>query len=251
MEHKIRLQKYLSMAGIASRRDSEKLIREGRVKVNHCVVQEMGIKVDPKKDQVLVDNHPACLKTEYTYILLNKPAGFLTTTRDPYQRPTVFELIPKSIKAHLFPVGRLDLDTEGALLITSDGELTSRLMHPRYTISKTYLVVTHGVIPPEKLKYLRQGVKLKEGKTAPAKVQINRSCKIQNQTWLKITVHEGKKRQIKRMCSSIGHPVQHLKRLSFSFLTLENLEPGHYRFLTSKEVTRLYKITGLLNSQGG
>ena len=244
MNSKIRLQKFLSMAGVASRRDAEKMILEGRVKVNGSLVRKMGTKVDPQTDRIAVDNDLIQLKEAHIYYLLNKPAGYLTTTRDPYQRPTVFDLIPPT-QEHLFAVGRLDFDTEGILLITSDGELAYRLMHPRFKINKTYLALTYGIVPLTKLNLISKGIPLKDGKTAPAQVKLIKTNQKQNTSWLKITVHEGKKRQIKEMCRYIGHPVRYLKRISFAFLELGNLEPGASRPLNEEEVARLYKLVGL------
>ncbi len=241
----MRLQKYLSMAGLASRREAESMIRDGRVKLNGRTVTAMGTKVNPREDIVSVDNRRIRMKTAHRYLLLHKPAGYLTTRKDPFGRPTVFELLPAFTDQHLFYVGRLDFDTEGVLFMTSDGELASRLMHPRYQVEKSYLALTRGVIPARKLKYFRDGMVLGQEKTAPARAAIRQVNKQENTTWLSITVHEGKKRQIKRMCQQIGHPVLYLKRVSFASLGVGNLPPGSFRPLNRDEVQELYHRVGL------
>ncbi len=241
----MRLQKYLSMAGLASRREAEKMIREGRVKVNGETVTAMGTKVNTREDTVAVDNRRVRMKTAHRYILLHKPAGYLTTRRDPFGRPTVFDLLPVYSDQQLLYVGRLDFDTEGILFMTSDGELASRLMHPRYQVEKTYLALTQGIVPAKKLKYFREGMILGKEKIAPARPAIRRVNQEEKTTWLTLTVHEGKKRQIKRMCQQIGHPVLYLKRISFAGLGVGNLPPGSYRYLSQAEAQRLYEKVNL------
>lgn len=245
LEKTVRLQKYLSMAGLASRREAEKMIREGRVKVNGETVTAMGIKVNTREDTVAVDNRRVRMKTAYRYILLHKPAGCLTTRRDPFGRPTVFDLLPVYSDQHLLYVGRLDFDTEGILFMTSDGELASRLMHPRYQVEKTYLALTQGIVPAKKLKSFREGMILGKEKIAPARAAIRRVNQEEKTTWLTLTVHEGKKRQIKRMCQQIGHPVLYLKRISFAGLGVGSLPPGSYRHLSQAEAQRLYDKVNL------
>ncbi|MDO9535933.1 MAG: pseudouridine synthase [Bacillota bacterium] len=239
----MRLQKFLSSGGIASRRAAEKLISEGRIKVNEKVVTEPGTKVDPLSDKVEVDNLPVTILKKKKYFLLNKPSGYLTTVKDPYKRPTVMDLIPKKFQEGLFPVGRLDLDTEGLLLMTNDGEMAFRLTHPRYEIEKEYLAQVKGTPSKDDLYLLRTGVVLEEGKTAPAKVEILSSG--DKMSLLRIIIHEGKKRQIKRICAAVGHPVVFLKRNSYAFLNLGNLKPGLYRSLTEEEVQKLYRLLKL------
>ena len=239
----MRLQKYLSSGGIASRRAAEKLISEGRIKVNEQVVTEPGTKVDPMSDKVEVDNLPVTIPKRKKYFLLNKPSGYLTTVKDPYKRPTVMDLIPNKLQDGLFPVGRLDLDTEGLLLMTNDGEMAFRLTHPRYEIEKEYLAQVKGTPSKDDLYLLRTGVLLEDGKTAPAKVEILSSG--DKMSLLRIIIHEGKKRQVKRICAAVGHPVVFLKRNAYAFLNLGNLKPGLYRSLTEEEVQRLNKLLNL------
>ncbi len=245
LQQEMRIQKFLSLAGIASRREAEKLVLAGRVQVNDRQVLELGTRVVPDRDIIALDNQAISLHGEHLYLLLHKPAGYLTTSKDPQRRATVFDLIPESRNRHLFTVGRLDKDTEGILLVTSDGELASRLMHPRFEIPKSYLVLTRGIVSSAKLKLLRSGINLEEGKTAPAQASRVKIEKNNNKTWLKITVHEGKKRQIKRMCRAIGHPVIYLQRASFAFLKLGHLATGAYRSLSREEVQKLRSIVQL------
>lgn len=239
----IRLQKFLSSGGIASRRAAEKLISEGRIKVNDQVVTVPGTKVDPLRDKVEVDNLPVTIPKKKRHFLLYKPSGYLTTVKDPYQRPTVMDLIPRRFREGLFPVGRLDLDTEGLLLLTNDGEMAFRLTHPRFEIKKEYLAKVKGTPSKDDLYLLRKGVLLYEGKTAPARAEVISSG--HKTSLLRIILHEGKKRQVKRICAAIGHPVVFLKRNSFAFLDLGDLKPGLYRSLTEEDVQKLYSLLGL------
>ncbi|MGI5823915.1 MAG: pseudouridine synthase [Dethiobacteria bacterium] len=244
MSTPIRLQKYLASAGLASRRSAEKLIAAGRVKVNGVTVTKAGIKVNPRQDRVEVDSLPVKPAGKKKYFLLYKPAGFLTTVKDPFGRPTVMDLLPRKIKKGLFPVGRLDKDTTGLLLLTNDGELAFRLTHPRFEMKKEYLVLVRGVPSAEDLQKLSRGILLEDGKTAPAKAKITNVQ--QGQASLLLTLHEGKKRQIKRMCAALGYPVLSLKRVSLAFLTLRGLQqPAAYRALTTAEVCKLSSLAGL------
>lgn len=234
-----RLQKILAKAGIASRRRAEELILAGKVKVNGKVIKELGFKADPERDLIEVNGNKIKINDEKIYILLYKPRGYVTTVRDPQGRPTVLQLL-KDVKTRVFPVGRLDYDTEGLLLLTNDGELTYALTHPRYKVPKTYLALVEGVPEEEKLQALRQGVPLEDGMTAPAQVRL--AGKEGRRAWLEITIHEGRKRQIRRMCQYIGHPVLFLKRSSFAFLNLKGLKKGGYRYLNSEEIRKLRQI---------
>lgn len=232
-----RLQKILASAGVASRRAAEVLIVEGRVTINRSVVTELGTRADPLKDRIEVDGRPISRKGPPIYILLNKPKGYISTAADPKQRPTVTDLL-KKIKARVFPVGRLDFDAEGALLMTNDGELTNRLIHPRHQVSKKYLVKVRGVPVDKTLQKLRAGVYLEDGRTGPAEVRFVRATQQEN-SWIEITVTEGRNRLIKRMCKRVGHPVQKLKRTEFAGLKLGRLKLGEFRRLTDREVERL------------
>jgi pseudouridine synthase len=230
-----RLNKALAEAGVASRRRAEDLIRAGRVKVNGKVVLNPAHKVQDG-DELEVDGQRVQRTRRRVALLLYKPPGYVSTVRDPWGRPTVLDLVGPS-PYRLFPVGRLDLDSEGLLILTNDGELTQLLTHPRYGIEKTYEVLVRGRPSTEAIKRLEQGIRLEEGLTAPAKVRILRRQGLN--TLLEITIHEGRKRQIKRMCQAVGHPVLFLKRTRIAFLTLAGLSPGKYRTLTQEEIGRL------------
>lgn len=235
-----RLQKVISQAGIASRRESEELIKAGRVKVNGVVVTELGTKVEPTRDKVAVDNK--LIRTEKTvYILLNKPRGIVTTLHDPEGRKTVASLLP-DISERIYPVGRLDYNTEGLLLMTNDGELTHALTHPSHEIDKTYRAKVLGRPPEEKLDRLRAGIKLEDGLTAPAKVNTVEYDREKDLTTVEIVISEGRNRQVRRMFEAIGHPVRQLKRVKFAFLTLMGVRRGAYRHLEADEVETLKNI---------
>ncbi|WP_173298455.1 pseudouridine synthase [Thermanaeromonas sp. C210] len=238
----MRLQKFLAQAGVASRRSAEDLIRAGRVKVNGNTVTAMGVKVEPGRDLVEVDGREVKWNGEKVYYLLYKPPGYVTTLYDPQGRPKVIDLL-KGVKKRVFPVGRLDYDTEGLLLLTNDGELNLRLTHPRYGVTKTYRALVKGVPDRQALHKLATGVKLEDGMTAPAEVKLLRLGK--DTSILELTLREGRKREVRRMCSAVGHPVLRLKRTKMAFLTLKGLRPGEYRPLTKREVERLYALTGL------
>lgn len=235
-----RLQKVIAQAGIASRRDAEQLISAGRVTINGKIVTELGTKVNPKQDRIAVDKK--LIKTEkYVYLLLNKPKGVITALEDPQNRKTVAALVA-SIPERIYPVGRLDYNTEGLLIMTNDGDLTNTLTHPSNEIPKTYLAKVHGYPPEEKLDKLRVGIKLEDGVTAPAKINIVAVDPEKELTTLEMVIHEGKNREIRRMCEAIGHPVKNLKRIKIAFLTLEGLRRGQYRQLLAEEVAELKKL---------
>lgn len=235
----MRLAKYLAEAGIASRRKAEEMIAQKRVKVNGETVESQGFKIDPQKDIVEVDDNIVKKCDDKIYILLNKPAGYISSMHDPQGRPTVIQLI-KEIEARIYPVGRLDFDTEGLLLLTNDGEFTNLMIHPRYEITKKYEALVKGNITREALNMLKKGVVLEDGLTAPADVKILAQKKYE--TLLEIKIHEGRKRQVKRMCAAVGHPVIKLKRTAFAFLDLKGINTGEYRYLKPYEVERLKKI---------
>lgn len=238
-----RLQKIISQAGLASRRHAEELITAGRVTVNGRVVAELGAKVEPGRDIVAVDGRPLAGEEKY-YLLLNKPRGVVTTLSDPRGRKTVAELVA-AVPARLYPVGRLDYNTEGLLLLTNDGQLTHALTHPSHEIDKTYVATVAGRPTEEKLDRLRVGITLEDGVTAPAQVRITGYDPEADAATLAIVIHEGRNRQIRRMCEAIGHPVIKLKRTQFAFLTLEGVHRGRYRHLEPEEVSALKKLAGL------
>ena len=238
----VRLNKFLSAAGVSSRREADRLIEQGRVKVNGKIVQTLGIKVDENKDRIEVDGKTVEGAQRKVYMLLNKPPQFLVTLKDPFQRPTITDLLPK-LKTRLFPVGRLDFDSEGLLLMTNDGELTNRLIHPRYEIKKIYLVKIKGHPEKEQMSRLERGISIDGKKTSPAKIFPISSSP--SRSLYKVELHEGRKREIRRMFEAIGFRVLLLRRIKFAGLTLDGLNPGDWRYLTDKEVQNLYKKAGL------
>lgn len=237
-----RLQKILARAGVASRRRAEKIIEAGRVKVNGEVVDRLGEKADPEKDRIEVDGKPVSLGKNTVYMALYKPVGVVTTVFDPQGRPKVHDLL-RRVKERVFPVGRLDFDSEGLLLLTNDGELAYRLTHPRYKIPKVYSAWVNGRVGHEAVTILRNGVRLDDGLTQPAQVEVAR--RESARTLLRITIHEGRKRQVRRMCAAVGHPVVELKRIAIGPLRLGILKPGGYRHLSNREIERLKRQVGL------
>ncbi|MBW2107381.1 MAG: rRNA pseudouridine synthase [Deltaproteobacteria bacterium] len=236
-----RLHVVLARAGIASRRHAENLISQGRVTVNGEVVVKPGIRVTQGKDTIRVDGHPVHRYDPPTTVVLNKPRGVVTTARDPRNRPTAVQLV-EVLGLRLFPVGRLDYATEGLLLLTNDGQLAHRLQHPRFGVEKTYEAKVKGDPPAAKLSRLRTGVLLEGRRTAPARVRrLKRTAK---NTWLEITIKEGRNRQVRRMCAAVGHPVLKLKRTGYGPLRLGGLKPGAFRELSRRELGLLRKACG-------
>lgn len=234
-----RLQKWLAACGYGSRRACEQLIQAGHVKVNGEIAP-LGTKINPEQDRVELDGKPVQPPKTLVYLILNKPPGYTTTRKDPHAKRTVMELL-KEVKVPVYPVGRLDTDSEGLLLFTNDGSLTYRLLHPRYKVPKTYRVSLQHAPSEESLEPLRQGLELDDGMTAPAKVRwVRRSA---SQIILDITICEGRKRQVKRMFSRIGCTVIRLVRIQFGTLRLGDLPPSQWRYLTKKEVEGLYSAT--------
>jgi len=232
---KIRLQKFLAQCGVASRRKAEEYIRNGKVRVNGRIVTEMGVKVSPD-DHVEVDGKPVKPEKKKVYIIMHKPRGYVTTVSDPEGRKTVLELV-QEVKERVYPVGRLDYDTSGLLLLTNDGEFANMLMHPRHEILKVYIATVKGKPSDEAIERLKNGVKIDDYVTAPAFVRVLNVY--ENKTKLEITIHEGRNRQIRKMCEIIGHPVIRLKRIAYGSLDLGSLKPGEWRYLTDKEVKQL------------
>ena len=231
-----RLQKLLSGAGIASRRKSEELILAGRVKVNGETVRELGIKADFGKDRIEVDGKLIQRKERKIYVLLNKPCGYVCTVDDELGRPTVLDLLP-DWGVRLYPVGRLDMDTSGLLIITNDGKMTNAILHPSREINKIYRAEVKGVPTDEQLSLLRRGLVLEDERFAPAKIRLL-SPKGRDSVW-EIIIHEGKKRQIRRMFKAIKHPVIKLERTNIDFLSTKGLKEGEWRFLKKEELRRL------------
>lgn len=230
-----RLQKILSEMGVASRRKAENLILEGRVTVNGQIAT-LGMKADPLKDHIKVDGKLLTKIEPKVYLIFNKPKNVLTSLYDPKGRPTVKNFL-KGIKYKVFPVGRLDFDSEGLIFLTNDGDLAQAILHPSKNIPKTYVVKVKGIIEEGTIKKLETGIKLEDGITAPAKVKEVR--KTDNNSWIEITIYEGKKRQIRRMLEKVGHRVLKLKRIRVNGINLGNLKVGSFRYLTPKEVDKI------------
>ena len=237
-----RLQKYLAHAGIGSRRKCEELIIQGKVTVNGQVVT-LGTKIDPAQDIVKINGQVITKKEAKLYLMLNKPAGYVTTAKDNHGRLTVVDLV-KDVKARIYPVGRLDYETEGLLLLTNDGQLAYRLTHPKYEVTKVYEALVQGIPDNTKLQKLRSGITLEDGLTAPAGVQALKKYK--DQVLIEISIHEGRNRQVRRMFEAIGHPVLKFKRTQMGPLSID-IPVGKYRFLTGKEIQALKNHTKLNN----
>lgn len=233
---KERLNKFLARCGVAARRKCDEIIASGRVMVNGEVVLDPGTRVEPGRDKVEVDGERVSPQKE-VYILLYKPVGYLSTMSDPFGRPTIKELI-KGVKERVFPVGRLDSDSEGLLLLTNDGDLADILAHPRYEKVKVYEVKVRGSPSRDKLDLLEKGIKMEGEMTAPSRIEVVGEDS-QGNAILKVLIREGRKRQIRRMMGFIGHEVLRLKRIAVGPLSLNGLEPGEYRYLTNEEVRRL------------
>ncbi|NLR08550.1 MULTISPECIES: pseudouridine synthase [Lactobacillaceae] len=238
-----RLQKVLAHDGVASRRQSEKLIMSGRVKVNGSVVTELGTKVGVH-DKILVDGVPITSEAP-AYVLLYKPRGVVSTANDDKGRQTVVDLI-EDVDQRIYPVGRLDYDTTGLLLLTNDGELANRLTHPKYGVEKTYVARVTGIPTNNALRQLRQGITVDDVKYAPAKAKLLSSDDKKKIAIVSLTIHEGKNHQVKKMLAAVGYPVEKLKREEYGFLTLKGLQPGESRHLKPEEVKELRRLTDLV-----
>ncbi len=238
-----RLARYLAHAGIASRRHAELLIESGRVRVNSQVVTTQGVRIDPERDSVTIDGKPVQLNAKPLYILLHKPAGYVSTASDPQRRPTVLDLLPPDARRQrVYPVGRLDIDTSGLLLLTNDGDFALHLTHPRYSMEKHYSALVKGYPPASALNALRRGVEIAEDngahfKTSPAQVRISRQSR--GNCRLSLTIHEGHKRQVRRMLAAVGYPVLELVRVGIGSLELGDVPVGKWRYLTDEEVSKL------------
>ena len=234
-----RLQKILSQAGAASRRASERLMLEGRVTVNGVAVRELGAKADPAEDDIRVDGRRIKTVERHRYVLLNKPRGYVTTRSDPQRRPTVLDLLG-GVREYLYPVGRLDFDSEGLLILTNDGDLAARLTHPRHGVARVYEARVLGVPDDHDLKRLSRGIPIDGRPTGPAHVVLTRGGRRESgSALLTITIHEGRNRQVRRMCEAIGHPVTHLKRVAIGPIRDARLKLGQWRELSEEEVRRL------------
>ncbi|MEI3357093.1 MAG: pseudouridine synthase [Clostridia bacterium] len=233
----IRLQKYIAKSGVASRRKAEELILEGKIQVNGKTITELGIKVNPEKDIVTYNGKKLKTEEEFVYILLNKPIGYVTTVKDQFGRDSVLDLV--KIKEHLVPVGRLDMYTSGALILTNDGDFVYKVTHPKHEIEKTYTVTIKGIVKNEEVEMLRKGVKIEDYTTKPAKVKILKTDEEKNVSRLEITIHEGKNRQVRKMCESVGHKVLALHRSKIAGIGVKDIPLGKWRFMKEKEIRKI------------
>ena len=238
----VRLQRFLSQAGIASRRHAEELMVQGRVRVNGRAVTELGSKVDPARDRVTVDRVRVHLQ-EWVYLVMNKPPGTVTTLRDPERRRTVGDLVPRTVTARVYPVGRLDYDTEGVLLLTNDGDLAHALLHPRRGVPRIYHAKLKGRLAIADLERLRRGVVLEDGRRASGEVFVLQET--EKNTWIELGLTEGRTHEVKQMGDAIGHPVLKLIRVSFAGQRADGLRPGESRPLTEAEIDSLRRVAGL------
>jgi 23S rRNA pseudouridine2605 synthase len=245
----IRLQKLIAGSGLASRRKAEMLIAAGRVTVNGTVVTTLGTKVDPDRDHVKVDGKHLRAAQPFVYLILNKPTHVMSTLDDPGGRTTVKQFL-HGVSVRVFPVGRLDFDSEGLMLLTNNGELAQTLLHPRYHVPRTYLIKVKGILTDNEIDELQRGVRLQDGITGPATVKKIR--KAEQNSWLEITIREGRKHQVKRMLEAVGYPVIKLVRVRMGPLSLGDLEPGEFRFLTDREANALRALVEeRMESAGG
>ena len=229
-----RLQKYLAQCGVASRRKCEELILQGRVQINGVTVTELGTKINPEKDKIKFDGKDVKQSQKLVYILLNKPIGYVTTADDQFGRDTVLDLV--KVKERIVPVGRLDMYTSGALILTNDGDFVYQVTHPKHEIEKTYTVTIKGIVRNDEVEQLRSGVKIDNYITKPARVKILKTDTEKDISRLEITIHEGKNRQVRKMCEAVGRKVLALHRSKIGNLGVKDLELGKWRYLNSKEV---------------
>ncbi len=238
-ENLMRLQKYIAKAGICSRRKAEQMILDGRVSVNDTLITDMGYKVDISKDKVKVNNQLITLDNDKVYIALNKPSGVITSVKDEKNRKTVLNFT-KDIKQRIYPVGRLDYDTSGLIILTNDGDIANKLMHPSKKVYKKYIAMVDGIPSELELDKLRNGIVIDNKKTAKARAYI--IDKINEDAVVVIEIYEGRNHQVKKMCEKIGHPVKRLKRVSIGEIELGDLRPGEWRYLTEKELKFLNQL---------
>ena len=237
----MRINKYIASCGIASRRKSEEIILDKRVKVNGKTVCELSINIDENKDIVEIDGKIISLSKNHIYIVLNKPEGYITTVKDQFDRPNVLDLVT-DIKERVYPIGRLDYETSGLLILTNDGDLTYKLTHPKHEVDKTYVALVKGQPTYEELKKFRDGLDIEDYKTAPAKIRVVDVNEEKNYSKCEIKIHEGRNRQVRKMCKAINHPVLRLRRIAMGEIRLKGLKVGEYRHLTKEEIKYLKSI---------
>lgn len=237
----MRINKYIASCGVASRRKAEELIISGRVTINGELVTDLSTKIDETKDIVEVDGKVINQEEKKVYLLLNKPEGYITTVKDQFDRPSVLDIL-KDIEERVYPVGRLDYETSGLLILTNDGELTYKLTHPKHEVEKTYLASVNGIFTPEEKRNFENGLKIEDYTTARAKLKIIKTDVEKNYSVCKITIHEGKNRQVRKMCKAVGHPVRNLRRIQMGRINIRGLEIGEYRNLTEDEVKYLKSL---------
>ncbi|MFH1688104.1 MAG: pseudouridine synthase [bacterium] len=238
----VRINKYLSLCGVTSRRGAEKLIAEGKIVVNGTAITELGTMIDPGQDEIKVDGTVVKPVETKLYVLLNKPRLVMTTLHDPFRRRTVAQLV-KEVPERVYPIGRLDYDTEGVLLLSNDGDLAYRLTHPKHQIKKTYLASVSGIFMPASAEKLQTGIKLDDGAVGKATVDRIEQGKGKTKLWLTLT--EGRKREVRQLCRKVGHPVLTLERIEFAGIRLTALKRGRWRYLTGEEIVQLKRLVGL------
>ncbi|GAA0100983.1 pseudouridine synthase [Paraclostridium bifermentans] len=237
----MRINKYIASCGIASRRKAEELIIENRVKVNGKIVNELSFQINEAEDKVEVDGKAIGLEEELVYIMLNKPEGYVTTVKDQFDRKSVIDLV-KGVGARVYPIGRLDYETSGLLLLTNDGDLTYKLTHPKHEVDKTYVATVKGIPNESEINNFEKGLYIEDYKTAPAKIKIVKKNIEKNYAVCEIKIHEGRNRQVRKMCRAINHPVMNLRRKAMGKIVLKDVEIGQYRYLTNDEVNYLKKL---------
>ena len=237
----MRINKYIASCGIASRRKAEELIIENRVKVNGKIVNELSFQINEDEDKVEVDGKTIGLEEELVYIMLNKPEGYVTTVKDQFDRKSVIDLV-KGVGARVYPIGRLDYETSGLLLLTNDGDLTYKLTHPKHEVDKTYVATVKGIPNESEINNFEKGLYIEDYKTAPAKIKIVKKNIEKNYAVCEIKIHEGRNRQVRKMCRAINHPVMNLRRKAMGKIVLKDVEIGQYRYLTNEEVNYLKKL---------
>lgn len=237
----MRINKYIALCGVASRRKAEELILAGRVTVNDEVMTELSYKVDEENDIVKVDDKLIKEENKLVYILLNKPEGYITTVKDQFDRPSVLDLV-SDIKERVYPIGRLDYETSGFLLLTNDGDLTYKLTHPKHEVDKTYVARVKGKLTKEEIERFKTGLKIEDYTTAPAKLKVIKYDEQRDSSLLEIKIHEGKNRQVRKMCKAINHPVLRLRRSAMGKIKIGDCEIGKYRYLTEDEIKYLKNL---------